>query len=70
MFINIGIIVITGATLNQCDFKGNGIGSSVYASSAANIALTFCRTFGKGTHANVTNLVTTGYNIDDLNDIF
>lgn len=64
------IIVAAGATLVKCDLKGNGTATSVHATGALSIAATFLRTFGKGFHANVTNLVTTPYITDDSNDIF
>lgn len=64
------IIVATGATLSKSDFKGNGSATSVHSAGATSIAATFLRTFGKGFHTNVTNLVTTPWITDDSNDIF
>lgn len=64
------IIVADGATLTKCDLKGDGTASSVHATGAVNISATYLRTFGLGFNSNVTNLVTTPYIIDDINDIF
>lgn len=67
-----GLIIAGSSTavIAYCKIRGNGSATSIHAASAISGSITFTSTFGKGFHANVTNLVTTGYNIDDSNEVF
>ena len=66
-------IIVAGtstAVLHNCKLKGNGSAASIHADSAINCTVTYCSTFGKGVHANVTNLVLSPFIIDESTEIF
>jgi len=52
------------AKIYNATLIGTGTANSIYAASAQNAIISHCR-LNKGIHANVTNLVSTPYNVDD-----
>ncbi len=71
--LNEPAIIVAGsstASISYSKLKGNGSAASIHAASAISASISFCSTFGLGQHANVTNLVTTPYIIDDTAEIF
>lgn len=58
------IAIASTPKIYNCTLVATGTGVSINAAAAANAIIAHCRT-NKGMHANVTNLVTTPYNVDD-----
>jgi len=62
---------LVGSTnkIRKCDIKGGAGGYSIAAAAPINGCITHTNLYGGGTN-NITNLVATPYNTDDINDIF
>lgn len=58
------VLVATGARIKRCMLVGNGTGFSVDAPSAASVQIYLCAC-NLGFGANVTNIITTPYNVND-----